>query len=179
MVRQNNSRGSDEVETSLPVGRQTHFIAVEGACSPLLRYDLNPADFLQGFLLTFLGACLSVVNLQGFLYLHMNQNCYFMILPYCVYVLQSQKDLLLYHGFTTNIERRIEDHNKGTTTSTSKRRPLKIVHCEMYLSKKDALRREKYFKTTRGKRMLKLMLRETLIKINYPKKSYVVSRKSE
>ena len=132
--------------------RQAHFIAVEGACSPLLRFDINPVVILQGFFVSW-----------------NESNCYIMILPYCVYVLQSQKDLLLYHGFTTNIERRIEDHNKGTTTSTSKRRPLKIVHCEMYLSKKDAVRREKYFKTTQGKRMLKLMLRDTLIKINYPK----------
>ena len=92
-----------------------------------------------------------------------------MILPYCVYVLQSQRDLLFYHGFTTNIERRIEDHNSGNTISTSKRRPLKIIHCEMFLSKIDAVRREKYFKTTQGKRMLKLMLRDTLVKINYPR----------
>ena len=92
-----------------------------------------------------------------------------MILPYCVYVLQSQKDLLLYHGFTTNIENRIKDHNAGGTISTSKRRPLKLVYCEFFLSKDDAFRRESYFKTTVGKRMLKLVLRDTLTKINYPK----------
>jgi putative endonuclease len=92
-----------------------------------------------------------------------------MILPYCVYVLQSQKDLLLYHGFTTNIERRITEHNSGKTISTSKRKPLNLVYCELFISKKDAIRREKYFKTTQGKRMLKLMLRDTLVKINYPR----------
>jgi putative endonuclease len=92
-----------------------------------------------------------------------------MILPYCVYVLQSKKDLLLYHGFTTNIVRRIKDHNKGNTISTSKRRPLKLVFCEFYMNKKDALRREKYLKTSQGKRMLKLMLRESLKGIEYPK----------
>jgi putative endonuclease len=92
-----------------------------------------------------------------------------MILPYCVYVLQSEKDLLLYHGFTTNLENRIEDHNAGKTISTSKRRPLRLVYCEFFMSKTDALRREKYFKTTAGKRMLKLLLRDTLERINYPK----------
>jgi putative endonuclease len=92
-----------------------------------------------------------------------------MVLPYCVYVLQSERDLLLYHGFTTNINKRIKDHNNGHTISTSKRRPLKLVFCEFYISKKDAMRREKYLKTSQGKRMLKLMLRESLNEINYPK----------
>ncbi|NNJ88228.1 MAG: GIY-YIG nuclease family protein [Eudoraea sp.] len=91
-----------------------------------------------------------------------------MILPYCVYVLQSEKDLLFYHGFTTNIENRLRDHNAGRTISTSKRMPLRLIFCEFYLCKKDAMRREKYFKTTQGKRMLKLMLRNTLKKIGYP-----------
>jgi putative endonuclease len=92
-----------------------------------------------------------------------------MILPFCVYVLQSQKDLLLYHGFTTNIEKRIRNHNSGGTINTSKRMPLKLIYCEMFLSKDDAFRRESYFKTTVGKRMLKLVLRDTLAKINYPR----------
>ena len=95
-----------------------------------------------------------------------------MILPYCVYVLQSEKDLLLYHGFTRNIRKRLIDHNKGGTKSTSTRRPLKLVFCEFYISKKDAQRREKYLKTTQGKRMLRLMLRDTLATIGYPKINY-------
>ncbi len=95
-----------------------------------------------------------------------------MILPYCVYVLQSEKDLLLYHGFTRNINKRLIDHNKGGTKSTSTRRPLKLVFCEFYISKKDAQRREKYLKTTQGKRMLRLMLRDTLATIGYPKINY-------
>ena len=93
-----------------------------------------------------------------------------MVLPYCVYVLQSERDLLLYHGFTTNIEKRIADHNAGKTISTAKRRPLKLVFCEFYLSKKDAMRREGYLKTSQGKRMLKLILKDTLQQIDYPKK---------
>ncbi|WP_419179930.1 GIY-YIG nuclease family protein [Aureisphaera galaxeae] len=92
-----------------------------------------------------------------------------MMLPFCVYILQSEKDLLLYHGFTTNIEKRLKDHNAGRTISTSKRMPLRLVFCEFYMSKEDAMRREKYFKTSQGKRMLKLMLRETLKDIDYPR----------
>ena len=64
-----------------------------------------------------------------------------MVLPYCVYVLQSEKYLLLYHGYTTNLPGRIVNHNLGKTKSTRKRRPLKIIYCEFFLSKKDALMR--------------------------------------
>ncbi|MBT8179519.1 MAG: GIY-YIG nuclease family protein [Eudoraea sp.] len=91
-----------------------------------------------------------------------------MILPYCVYVLQSERDLLLYHGYSTNLRNRLIDHNRGRTKSTSKRRPLNLIYCEFFMSKRDAMRRESYFKTTQGKRMLKLILRETLSDINYP-----------
>ena len=91
-----------------------------------------------------------------------------MILPYCVYVLQSEKDLLLYHGYTTNLKNRLIDHNRGKTKSTSKRRQLHLIYCEFFINKSDAKRREKYFKTSQGKRMLKLLLRKTLLDIKYP-----------
>ncbi len=42
-------------------------------------------------------------------------------------------------------------------------RPIICVFCEYYLSKSDALRREQYFKTTAGKRVLRLMLQDSLM----------------
>lgn len=88
------------------------------------------------------------------------------MLPYCVYVLFSELDHQLYAGFTTNLERRLNQHYSGEVQSTAYRRPLRLIFCEYYLSKEDALRREKYFKTTQGKRALKLMLQETLQEIH-------------
>jgi putative endonuclease len=46
-------------------------------------------------------------------------------LPFCVYVLFSEKDLFLYIGYTTNLEQRINNHNSGGTKSTSARIDLK------------------------------------------------------
>ncbi|MBL7892657.1 MAG: GIY-YIG nuclease family protein [Bacteroidia bacterium] len=89
------------------------------------------------------------------------------MLPYCVYVLLSEKDKLLYIGYTTNIERRLQEHNNGSTISTEPRRPLILIYCEYHLEKEDAQRREMYFKTTAGKKSLKLMLRQSLAKLNY------------
>lgn len=58
-----------------------------------------------------------------------------MILPYCVYILISEVDYQLYIGYTTNIENRILDHNKGNTKSASLRRPLKLIFCEQMAQK--------------------------------------------
>ena len=79
-----------------------------------------------------------------------------------VYVLLSLSDGMLYIGYTSNLERRISEHHRGNSKSTSCRRPLKLVFYECYLSKEDAMRRENYFKTSPGKRVLRLMLKESL-----------------
>ena len=90
-----------------------------------------------------------------------------MPLPYCVYVLFSRKDHLLYIGFSTNLSNRIVKHNSGGNTSTAFRTPLDLIFCEFYLFKQDALKRKKYFKTNMGKKALKLMLNRTLVKLGY------------
>ena len=79
-----------------------------------------------------------------------------------VYILQSLKDNKLYTGFTHNLEKRIAQHNNGEVTSTKPRTPFKLIFYEAYLNEKDALRREDYLKTTKGKRSLKIMLKEYL-----------------
>ena len=83
-------------------------------------------------------------------------------LPYCVYVLRSQRDGDLYIGYTTDLARRLDEHAKGKNRSTAPRRPLNLIFCEFYLSAEDAQRREGYLKTSAGKRGLKLILRNTL-----------------
>ena len=78
------------------------------------------------------------------------------------YVLHSEKDNKFYTGFTNNIRRRIEEHQTGKVESTKNRRPLKLIYYEAHYSKADAQRRERYFKTTKGKATLKQMLRKTI-----------------
>jgi putative endonuclease len=90
-----------------------------------------------------------------------------MFLPYCVYILFSHRDRLLYTGFTTNIGERVKNHNDGQTKSTAPRRPLELIFCEFYLFEADARQREMYFKTTAGKKAVKLMLSGTLKKLGY------------
>ncbi len=78
------------------------------------------------------------------------------------YVLLSEKDKQFYIGFTNDLERRLKEHNQGKNISTANRLPIQLIYFEGHLSKKDAMRRESYFKTTKGKTTLRQMLRDYL-----------------
>ncbi|MFZ2026666.1 MAG: GIY-YIG nuclease family protein [Microgenomates group bacterium] len=90
-------------------------------------------------------------------------------LQYCVYVLISLKDHDFYIGYTTNLHERLSSHISGNSKATEPRRPFTLLLCEYYLSKHDATRREKYFKTTAGKKTLRLMLKESFAEVDSAK----------
>lgn len=77
-------------------------------------------------------------------------------------MLLSLKDKNLYIGSSSNLKQRLTDHFHGNSQSTKGRRPFKLIFCEYFVSKKDALRREKYFKTAAGKKSLSLVIRDGL-----------------
>ena len=81
---------------------------------------------------------------------------------YYVYVLWSFKDEMFYIGFSDDVERRFLEHKRGDNISTAKRLPVKLIFFEAYLSKTDALRRESYSKTTKGKTTLRQMIKDNL-----------------
>jgi len=78
---------------------------------------------------------------------------------YYTYVLKSQRDKKLYIGYSADLEKRFLQHQKGEVESTKHRRPLDLVFYEAFKDKRDAIRREKYFKTDKGKSSLKQILR--------------------
>ena len=84
------------------------------------------------------------------------------LLPFCVYILLSQQDGNFYVGYTTDLPRRLTEHNEGRNTSTASRRPFTLLHCEFYLAQADAERRETYLKTAKGRRVLRILLAESL-----------------
>lgn len=84
-------------------------------------------------------------------------------MPYFyVYVLKSEVDNQFYTGYTSDLRERLEKHNAGEVRSTKDRRPLKLVYFEGCLNQQDATHREKYLKTTYGKRYLKQRLKQYL-----------------
>ena len=82
---------------------------------------------------------------------------------YYVYILLSLRDFRFYTGLTNDISRRLKEHMTGHTHSTKRMGELKLIYYEVFINQEDAKRRERYFKTTKGKKTLKLMLRDTLL----------------
>jgi len=65
---------------------------------------------------------------------------------YYVYVLQSKKDKSLYIGYTNNLQKRLNAHNKGECVSTKDRKPFRIASYEAYSAEIDARTRERRLK---------------------------------
>ena len=78
---------------------------------------------------------------------------------YYVYVIESLKNRKRYVGFTSKpVSVRLEEHNRGTNKWTGQNRPFKLVYYEEFESEKEARRREKFFKTGKGREYLKRII---------------------
>jgi putative endonuclease len=84
----------------------------------------------------------------------------------CIYLEKSRslKDEKLYIGYTSDLRKRLKEHREGNVTSTKSRTPFELIFYEAYKNKYDAIRREKYLKTSKGKTALTQMLKEFLKK---------------
>jgi len=71
------------------------------------------------------------------------------------YILKSKKDGNLYIGFTSDLKKRITEHNNKKVEATKNRVPLELVYYEACRCQKKAVKRERYFKTGFGRRFLK------------------------
>ncbi len=69
---------------------------------------------------------------------------------YYVYVLRSEKDNNLYIGSTSDLKRRLREHNSGKVASTKNRLPFKLLFYEAYETKLIGEKREKYLKSSDG-----------------------------
>ncbi|MFA4941862.1 MAG: GIY-YIG nuclease family protein [Patescibacteria group bacterium] len=70
---------------------------------------------------------------------------------YYVYIIQSvQFSKCFYTGFTGNVNNRIDDHNRGKSSHTSKFKPWKLLYFCAFNNKKRALDFEKYLKSSSG-----------------------------
>ncbi len=74
---------------------------------------------------------------------------------YYVYVIRSQRDKHFYVGFTSNLKKRLKTHNDGLVESTKLRKPFDVVYYEACVNKQDAVHRERYLKSTYGKRYIR------------------------
>ena len=77
-------------------------------------------------------------------------------MTYFVYVICSNKDckLITYVGYTNNLKKRLNLHNKGKGAKFTRGRRWKIIYTEKYDTKKEAKSREYYIKKNRKFRNL-------------------------
>ncbi len=74
------------------------------------------------------------------------------------YVLKSINHDFFYKGHCENPEERLLQHNAGMTQSIRPYVPFKLIYKEAFATREDAIAREKYFKTSAGRRFLKKMI---------------------
>lgn len=73
------------------------------------------------------------------------------------YILRCSDDTL-YTGYTTDLERRLSEHNNGTASKcTRARRPVELVYYEVFEDKNAAMSREWHIKQLNRKQKLKLI----------------------
>jgi len=73
---------------------------------------------------------------------------------YYVYVIFSLSHKTRYIGSTSDLGKRLLDHNTGKSRYTSGRMPWKLIHKESFDSRKEALKREKFLKSGKGREFL-------------------------
>jgi len=77
---------------------------------------------------------------------------------YFAYVIKSIEHNYLYKGHCQDLEKRIHQHNSGMTESIRPYIPFKLIYCEQFETEREAIEREKYFKSAAGRRFLKMKL---------------------
>ena len=77
-----------------------------------------------------------------------------MSLCYC-YILYSGKLDKYYIGSTPDLERRLQEHNRGKEKFTKTGVPWKLVYKEQFNDLKDARKREVYIKKMKSRKFIK------------------------
>lgn len=81
---------------------------------------------------------------------------------YYVYIIKSINYNFTYIGYSQDLKKRFQMHNSKMVASTKPYAPFDLIHYEAYRGMKDAKRREKYLKTSRGRTTIRTMLEEFL-----------------
>ena len=82
-------------------------------------------------------------------------------MPFFVYILGSRRkaDRRTYVGWTTDLDRRLQQHNAGTGAKSTRGRMWVLLYSEACETKRDAMSREWYIKRDRK---LRAKFRDTL-----------------
>ncbi|HWY38486.1 MAG TPA: GIY-YIG nuclease family protein [Bacteroidia bacterium] len=81
-----------------------------------------------------------------------------------IYILYSKIHKRTYVGCSQNIANRLKTHNEGKVTSTKRFIPWKVIYTEEAGTYADARKKEKYYKSSAGRRKMKAIFDE--LKLN-------------
>jgi putative endonuclease len=79
---------------------------------------------------------------------------------YYVYILLNEEKTRTYTGVTDDVNKRLAEHNAGRVKSSQPYRPYKLIHIESFKTLSEARQKEKYYKSTTGRRRLREMFFE-------------------
>ena len=74
---------------------------------------------------------------------------------FIVYILKSESSGKLYTGHTHDLKSRLATHNMGFSQYTKGRGPWKLIYSEEFNTRGEAMKREKFFKSGKGREELK------------------------
>ncbi|MBL7800169.1 MAG: GIY-YIG nuclease family protein [Chitinophagales bacterium] len=78
---------------------------------------------------------------------------------FTVYILYSQQFNKHYVGFTSDLHARLLSHNSLATKGfTVRYRPWTLIHTELFETKAEAMKKEKWFKSGVGRSFIKSLL---------------------
>ena len=76
----------------------------------------------------------------------------------CCYILFSEKLNKYYVGSTTDIERRLAEHNRGKDKFTKTGIPWRLVYTEPFMELIEARRREGYIKKMKSRKFIEHLI---------------------
>jgi putative endonuclease len=77
---------------------------------------------------------------------------------YFVYAIRNQANGRHYTGHTGDLTQRLGQHNHGITKSTQSRGVWQLVYQEEFATREEAMRREKYLKSGKGREELRRLI---------------------
>jgi len=83
-----------------------------------------------------------------------------------LYILVNKNKTRAYTGVTDDVPKRLCEHNKGRVKSSRPFRPYQVVHTERFQTLAEARKKEKFFKSSTGRRKLKALLLNCFLKEN-------------
>jgi len=77
---------------------------------------------------------------------------------YTVYIIHSEKTDRYYIGYTSDLNKRLKQHNSGANISTRDQIPWRIIHHELFSTKREAWLRERTIKSYKGGEAFKKLI---------------------